>query len=677
MKLARRLIEHLIYGIPARPAPSGREPFDGRRRRYTQDSPVLPDVWIRFGEAPNNLLDLLITPRFEVTAGDVSTAVAEAIERDREKAPVGGAEEGDAEADKDAVDIAYNQTYVAARLSFGEMVRVVLPMTRWWHDTVHVGLEGFAPKRTKKLASCLGSKKARGEVLEALIDFERSVVDDVPNSRLSSDLLWMLRIIGTIGYAQHDASEQQRTEPLDPEQVLDGALQVLGDLTRRCTDNERFVWQINVNREAGVALDRSIIAVKADAARRLFEVDCHQLAWGIIDSGVDARHVAFWDWELKGFHGPQKTRTALGKSLAGLRQGPVDDEASRQHWPQVTRVRATFDFTRVRELLNRRYHREDREDKWPSFVQTAIQRASEDGRQALREQFRELMNRLAKGRDVDWLLAEPFLRIPHTASEYEPPESEHGTHVAGILAADWPQEGLQGVCPDIELYDMRVLRPGGPNDEFAVLAALQFLSHLNNQKDLFRVHGVNLSLAIRHDVANFACGRTPVCDECERAVNSGVVVVAAAGNEGYLQYMLADHRTAEGYHTVSITDPGNAEKVVTVGSTHRFQPHTYGVSFFSSRGPTGDGRIKPDLVAPGEKVDAPVPNGGKRRKDGTSMAAPHVSGAAAMLLARHSELIGRPDRVKRVLCDTATDLGRERYFQGAGMLDVLRALQSI
>jgi subtilisin family serine protease len=63
--------------------------------------------------------------------------------------------------------------------------------------------------------------------------------------------------------------------------------------------------------------------------------------------------------------------------------------------------------------------------------------------------------------------------------------------------------------------------------------------------------------------------------------------------------------------------------------------------------------------------------------DGTSMAAPHVSGAAAMLMARHRELTGQAGRVKKILCDTATDLGRERYFQGHGMLDVLRALQSV
>ncbi len=275
-------------------------------------------------------------------------------------------------------------------------------------------------------------------------------------------------------------------------------------------------------------------------------------------------------------------------------------------------------------------------------------------------------------------------------NNYRPPRIGHGTHVAGILAAGPPEkenkkangnedakkEAQLGICPDIRLYDLRVFTDEGYGDEFTIMAAVQFVRHLNAHKDYTVVHGVNLSLSIAHDVANFACGRTPICEECMRLVDAGVVTVTAAGNYGYISPDKSLNGRGE-YHSISITDPGNAERVLTVGATHRDLPHMYGVSYFSSRGPTGDGRAKPDLVAPGEKITAPVPGNDWRRMDGTSMAAPHVSGAAALLMARHAELVGDPMRVKEILCKTATDLGRERYFQGHGLVDALRAIQSV
>jgi hypothetical protein len=231
------------------------------------------------------------------------------------------------------------------------------------------------------------------------------------------------------------------------------------------------------------------------------------------------------------------------------------------------------------------------------------------------------------------------------------------------------------MCPGVGLYDFRILTGDIQTTEFAVIAALQFIRFMNERAGRLLINGVNMSLSIPHNVKNFACGRTPVCNESERLIESGVVVVAAAGNLGYSESVIAG-QAFNTYQDLSITDPGNADRVITVGSTHRYSPFTYGVSYFSSRGPTGDGRLKPDLVAPGECIYSTLPDGKWGRLDGTSMAAPHVSGAAAMLMSRYSELVGEPDRIKRILCDTATDLGRERNFQGHGLLDVLRALQS-
>jgi subtilisin family serine protease len=286
---------------------------------------------------------------------------------------------------------------------------------------------------------------------------------------------------------------------------------------------------------------------------------------------------------------------------------------------------------------------------------------------------------------IDWTGALPYLEMPvpnqtQVAGSVAPnlayrvPDDPHGTHVAGVLGGHWPDRGLRGICPTIRLYDFRVLDGAGQGSEFAIVMALQAIRHINDQAGRLVIAGVNLSLSVPHDVATHSCGWTPVCIECDRLMRTGVVVVAAAGNTGFTGGV---RTTGADYHVVSISDPGNTDSILTVGSTHRSDPHRHGVSYFSSRGPTADGRLKPDVLAPGEDIDGPVPGGGISAMHGTSQAAAHVSGAAAMLIARHRELLGRPDRVKQILCSTATDLGRDRSFQGYGLVDVLRAMQSV
>jgi subtilisin family serine protease len=293
-------------------------------------------------------------------------------------------------------------------------------------------------------------------------------------------------------------------------------------------------------------------------------------------------------------------------------------------------------------------------------------------------------------------------------------DAGHGTHVAGIvagaqvaaggaplLAATWWRDDpmttrsqpvqlheVSGMAPHTRLVSCKVLRPDETGDTSALLAALEYVQEINRDGRDLRIHGVNISIGYPFDPAWFAPGLTPVCREVDRLVQMGVLVVVSAGNTGY-GYALdpGKERFRLGFD-MTINDPGNADLAVTVGSTS-CDPHVTGVSYFSSKGPTGDGRMKPDLVAPGERVisaaagalrgraAAEVPGATYVENSGTSMSAPHVSGAAAGFLSVHREFIGRPADVKRVLTTTATDLGRARAFQGAGALDAMRAIQSV
>ena len=158
-----------------------------------------------------------------------------------------------------------------------------------------------------------------------------------------------------------------------------------------------------------------------------------------------------------------------------------------------------------------------------------------------------------------------------------------------------------------------------------------------------------------------------------------MIVVISCGNAGYGTTTLSTGETVPVSIDLSITDPANAEEAIAVGSVHKTKPHLYGVSYFSSKGPTGDGRVKPDLVAPGEKIiscsaDFDQQPYSYEEKSGTSMAAPHVSGAIATFLSVHKEFRGQPELVKQIFLKTATDLKRDQSFQGAGIVDLLRAV---
>ncbi len=620
----KRLVEAALYG-------------SGDRRRFTLDSPILSDVWAQLFERPGARPSLLLEPWLDTPASAV-------VERLRE-API----------DQLSAAISYNRTVVVADLSLRELIGAVLPLTGWYREIVlktSAGLDDpISLPRPEQMWDDLaigdGGDERRSTrkryALPRLLGFIRMAglilcLGPRGDTRMR---LRIGRLLTTLAVQPGD-SETRRARDEIAKLALHGWRQ------RRITlppSADKIIYGVSRNRPARLAIQQSVRTVKGDAAGQLFSVDCGALTWAILDSGIDADHPAF------------ERRNA--------KPGMAPRDRSR--------VRETYDFSYLRELLAA--------PDWSALPRHIRVAHGADAKLSTRDTARyriELLGRIRRARQIDWELLKPFVRVSHDG-DYIPPADPHGTHVAGILAADWDRDGdrMIGMCPAINLIDMRVTRADGTSDEFIIMSALQFVRHLNANSDRVAVHGVNMSLSLEHDAAVYACGQTPVCEEAERTVASGVVVVVAAGNHGHRRILAEGNQPFDQYCPVSITDPGNAENVITVGSTHRLEPHTYGVSYFSSRGPTGDGRVKPDLVAPGEKIYAPAPGGEAMRLDGTSMAAPHVSGAAAMLMARHVELVGEPQRIKAILCSTATDLGREPYFQGRGLVDVLRAMQSI
>ncbi len=321
------------------------------------------------------------------------------------------------------------------------------------------------------------------------------------------------------------------------------------------------------------------------------------------------------------------------------------------------------------------------------------------------------------------LVLGPLLRHRDLTSSLDEAEQElealvdvfnHGTHVAGLIAGEAksttnlvlqasqrpsgadPEAGavevrleeVSGLAPRCKLISLKVLDDHGQGLVSRVIAALRWIREMNERSGSVTIHGVNLGLGFAYDPEQFACGLSPLCVEVNELVKSGVVVVAAAGNAGLAHVQATTGSVVQAGAMMSITDPGNAEFAITVGSTHD-NSTARGVSYFSSKGPTTDGRPKPDLVAPGERMLSSVSgpravnaNQGQRvriaryaESTGCSAAVAFASGAIAALLSARTDLIGRPFEIKRLLVRTAQDLHRDRYAQGYGRIDLMRALE--
>ncbi|MGH7766672.1 MAG: S8 family serine peptidase, partial [Candidatus Binatia bacterium] len=261
----------------------------------------------------------------------------------------------------------------------------------------------------------------------------------------------------------------------------------------------------------------------------------------------------------------------------------------------------------------------------------------------------------ALGRDITWAILDTGIAEDHPHFKHNTVEAQydctqggltdggtavddngHGTHVAGIIAGHHAIETksrvLSGMAPEARLRIYKVLDKQGNGEDAWIIKALDHIAETNRGAGRPIIQGVNLSLGGPFDQSVFGCGHSPLCRDLRRLWRQGVVVVLAAGNEGFAVLQTLGG-TVDANMDLSIGDPANLEEAIAVGSIHKENPHTYGVSYFSSRGPTADGRQKPDLVAPGERVVScrhvvkkkPSSVGDLYvEMSGTSMAAPHV-----------------------------------------------------
>jgi serine protease AprX len=260
----------------------------------------------------------------------------------------------------------------------------------------------------------------------------------------------------------------------------------------------------------------------------------------------------------------------------------------------------------------------------------------------------------------------------------------HGTHVAGILVGNGSASSGQftGVAPEASLVSVRVLNDQGQGRTSDMLAGLQWIL---DHKDAYGIRVLNLSLG--HPIYE-AAEVDPLVQAVDSLWDAGVVVVCAAGNGG---------RSGHG----SISSPCNSRKVITVGALNErktFDSLDDMITTYSSRGPTRIDLIaKPDLLAPGNRIvstraagsymdtllpgrqvaaDAGLPDVQEHLEmSGTSMAAPFVAGAAALMVQQDPSLNPGTVKARLMLSAKKAALG-DPFASGAGLLDVLAALRA-
>ncbi|MBN2071140.1 MAG: S8 family serine peptidase [Candidatus Krumholzibacteriota bacterium] len=239
--------------------------------------------------------------------------------------------------------------------------------------------------------------------------------------------------------------------------------------------------------------------------------------------------------------------------------------------------------------------------------------------------------------------------------------SGHGTHVASIIVGNGSASSgkYKGVAPGSGLLIAKVFDKDGCTSRRMIIDALLWAIEM-------RVDVVNMSLG---DSSTSRDGTCPICKAVDYVSSNGVFVVVSAGNE-------AESPQGVEFSSSTITCPGNALHSFTIGAMTKDRE----LASFSSCGPTTDGREKPDVIAPGVNITAAAPGGGYASMSGTSMAAPHAAGAAALLgelYQVYSTERGMPDFLKPDDMKSALKAGSNKINeihngneQGSGLINI-------
>ena len=228
-------------------------------------------------------------------------------------------------------------------------------------------------------------------------------------------------------------------------------------------------------------------------------------------------------------------------------------------------------------------------------------------------------------------------------------DNGHGTHVAGIIAADGG--GFEGVAPHAKLMAFKVLNSAGAGLESTVIAGVERAADPNDDgNDSDRVDVLNISLG------GSGSPDDPLCTAVDNIVDLGVSVCAAAGNSG---------------NFFTIGSPAAAPLAITVGAVDSSD----NLASFSSKGPNPlIYSIKPEVVAPGVSVLSTYLNNSSATFSGTSMATPFVSGVCALLKSLHRSWT--PYTLKSAVVNSAVDIGDEAMAAGAGRVDAFNAART-